>query len=80
MLKLVDISKIYKTGELTQQALDGVSLEFRQSEFVAILESLYENGYSLIDINDMYENYTDTDGTVAILTDGDKIAVQPLGK
>ncbi len=33
-------------------------------EFVAILEDLYERGYSLIDINDMYENYTDTDGTV----------------
>lgn len=37
MLKLLDISKRYKTGELVQTALDGVSLAFRRSEFVAVL-------------------------------------------
>lgn len=37
MLKVTDLKKEYKTGELVQKALDGVSLEFRESEFVAIL-------------------------------------------
>ena len=37
MLEISNISKIYRTGSLTQQALDGVSLSLRDSEFVAIL-------------------------------------------
>ncbi len=37
MLKITDIKKQYKTGDLIQTALDGVSLEFRDNEFVAIL-------------------------------------------
>ena len=37
MLKLLNISKTYKTGELVQVALDGVSLNLRDNEFVAIL-------------------------------------------
>ena len=37
MLEIRNISKIYKTGSLTQQALDGVSLTLRENEFVAIL-------------------------------------------
>ena len=37
MLRLVNISKRYKTGDLVQTALDGVSLAFRKSEFVAVL-------------------------------------------
>ena len=37
MLQLKNIYKVYKTGDLTQTALDGVSLNFRKSEFVAIL-------------------------------------------
>ena len=37
MLQLVNITKRYKTGELVQTALDGVSLAFRESEFVAVL-------------------------------------------
>lgn len=37
MLVLKDIKKKYVTGELVQQALDGVSLSLRDSEFVAIL-------------------------------------------
>ncbi len=32
------------------------------SEFQILLQSLYDNGYCLIDINDMYENYTDANG------------------
>lgn len=37
MLQLKNISKTYKTGDLIQQALDDVSLDLRDNEFVAIL-------------------------------------------
>ncbi|MEG1536506.1 MAG: ATP-binding cassette domain-containing protein, partial [Clostridia bacterium] len=37
MLKLTDITKNYKTGDTYVQALKGVSLEFREHEFVSIL-------------------------------------------
>ena len=37
MLQIRDIHKQYKTGSLVQKALDGVSLNLRDNEFVAIL-------------------------------------------
>ena len=37
MLKLKNITKDYLLGENKVEALKGVSLEFRKSEFVAIL-------------------------------------------
>ena len=37
MLQLVDIKKDYTTGDSTVHALRGVSIEFRESEFVSIL-------------------------------------------
>src|SRR5690625_7782096 len=37
MLQIQNIKKEYQTGELVQTALDGVSLNFRDSDFVAIL-------------------------------------------
>ncbi len=37
MLQIKEIRKQYKTGDLIQKALDGVSLSFRDNEFVAIL-------------------------------------------
>ena len=37
MLQIQNISKQYKTGDLIQRALDGVSLNLRDNEFVAIL-------------------------------------------
>ena len=37
MLQIKDIRKVYVTGELVQTALDGVSLNLRDNEFVAIL-------------------------------------------
>ena len=37
MLQIQEIRKQYTTGDLTQTALDGVSLAFRDNEFVAIL-------------------------------------------
>ena len=37
MLNIVNVHKEYRTGDLVQKALDGVSLSFREKEFVAIL-------------------------------------------
>ena len=37
MLQIKDIRKEYRTGDLVQKALDGVSLNLRDNEFVAIL-------------------------------------------
>ena len=37
MLQIINIRKEYKTGDLVQKALDGVSLTLRDNEFVAIL-------------------------------------------
>ena len=37
MLALKNISKSYQTGDFTQTALNGVDLEFRENEFVAVL-------------------------------------------
>lgn len=37
MIEIRDIKKTYKTGDLVQRALDGVSVTFRESEFVAVL-------------------------------------------
>ena len=37
MLQLKDIYKSYTTGDFTQVALDGVSINFRDNEFAAIL-------------------------------------------
>jgi len=37
MLEIKKITKIYKTGDFIQKALDGVSINFRESEFVSIL-------------------------------------------
>ena len=37
MLQIKSISKQYRTGELVQKALDNVTLNLRNNEFVAIL-------------------------------------------
>ena len=37
MIEIKDIRKSYKTGDFVQKALDGVSITFRESEFVAVL-------------------------------------------
>ncbi len=37
MLQIFDIEKEYRTGELVQKALNGVSVNFRENEFVSIL-------------------------------------------
>ena len=37
MIEIQGITKSYKTGDFVQRALDGVSITFRESEFVAVL-------------------------------------------
>ena len=37
MLKLKNIRKVYKSGDEEVEALKGVNIEFRESEFVSIL-------------------------------------------
>ena len=37
MLQIIDVCKEYRTGSLVQKALDHVSLNLRDNEFVAIL-------------------------------------------
>ena len=37
MLQITNIHKEYKTGNLVQKALDGVSLTLRDNEFIAVL-------------------------------------------
>ena len=37
MLQIKNVSKEYRTGSLVQQALNNVSLNLRDNEFVAIL-------------------------------------------
>ncbi|MCL2755177.1 MAG: ATP-binding cassette domain-containing protein, partial [Oscillospiraceae bacterium] len=37
MLELIDVTKTYKVGEIETQALRGISMAFREREFVAIL-------------------------------------------
>ena len=61
MLKLLNISKTYKTGELVQVALDGVSLNLRDNEFVAILGPSGSGKTTLLNIIGGLDRYDDGD-------------------
>ena len=61
MLEISNISKIYRTGSLTQQALDGVSLSLRDSEFVAILGQSGSGKTTLLNIIGGLDRYDDGD-------------------
>ena len=37
MLELKDIRKVYRVGELETRAVDGITVSFREKEFVAVL-------------------------------------------
>ena len=59
MLKLENVTKSYKTGDFEQQALKGVSLEFRKNEFVSILGPSGSGKTTLLNIIgglDRYDN------------------------
>ena len=59
MLQLKDITKSYTTGEFKQVALNNVSINFRKSEFVAILGPSGSGKTTLLNIIgglDRYDN------------------------
>lgn len=57
MLQIKDISKKYKTGDLIQTALDGVSLNFRDNEFVSILGTSGSGKTTLLNIIGGFDRY-----------------------
>ncbi len=61
MLKLKNITKHYVTGNSTVEALRGVSLEFRKSEFVSILGQSGCGKTTLLNIIGGLDRYTDGD-------------------
>ena len=61
MLKLTDIKKDYVTGDTTVNALKGVSLEFRKSEFVSILGQSGCGKTTLLNIIGGLDQYTSGD-------------------
>ena len=61
MLQIKGISKVYRTGPLTQQALDHVSLSLRDSEFVAILGQSGSGKTTLLNIIGGLDRYDEGD-------------------
>ena len=61
MLRLKGISKTYKTGDLIQQALDDVSLNLRDNEFVAILGPSGTGKTTLLNIIGGLDRYDEGD-------------------
>ena len=66
MLKLSNITKIYKTGDFSQKALDNVSINFRDNEFVSILGQSGGGKTTLLNIIGGLDHYTSGD----LLIDG----------
>ena len=61
MLRLNSIVKTYSTGAFTQNALNGVSLSFRESEFVAILGPSGSGKTTLLNLIGGLDRYTSGD-------------------
>ncbi len=61
MLKLSNITKTYITGDLTQRALDGISISFRKSEFVSVLGQSGSGKTTLLNIIGGLDQYTTGD-------------------
>lgn len=64
MLKLTDIKKDYVTGDTTVNALKGVSIDFRKSEFVSILGPSGCGKTTLLNIIGGLDRYTSGDLSV----------------
>ncbi len=61
MLQLHELKKTYKTASLEQVALDGVSLAFRDNEFVAILGPSGSGKTTMLNIIGGLDHYDDGD-------------------
>ena len=61
MLKLSNITKTYITGDLKQQALDGISVSFRKNEFVSVLGQSGSGKTTLLNIIGGLDQYTTGD-------------------
>ena len=61
MLQIKNISKTYKTGDLVQVALDNVSLNLRDNEFLAILGPSGSGKTTLLNIIGGLDRYDDGD-------------------
>ena len=61
MLQITDICKQYKTGNFIQKALNHVSLNLRDNEFVSILGPSGSGKTTLLNIIGGLDNYTDGD-------------------
>ncbi len=61
MLKLVNITKHYKTGDTKVEALKGVSIEFRKNEFVSVLGQSGCGKTTLLNIIGGLDRYTSGD-------------------
>ncbi len=61
MLRLTDIRKSYRTADFTQVALDGVSIAFRDNEFVAILGPSGSGKTTLLNIVGGLDHYDSGD-------------------
>jgi len=61
MLQLKNIFRSYTTGDFTQIALNGVSLKFRESEFVAILGPSGSGKTTCLNIIGGLDRYDDGD-------------------
>lgn len=64
MLQLTDISKSYTTVGFTQKALDGVSISFRDNEFVAILGPSGSGKTTMLNIIGGLDHYDEGDLTI----------------
>ena len=61
MLELKNITKLYKTGTFTQKALNKVSINFRENEFVSILGPSGSGKTTLLNIIGGLDKYTSGD-------------------
>lgn len=61
LLSLKNISKVYKTGDFSQKALNDLSTEFRNNEFVAVLGPSGSGKTTLLNIIGGLDRYTNGD-------------------
>lgn len=64
MLEIKNITKVYMTAGLEQKALDNVSIQFRENEFVSILGPSGSGKTTLLNIIGGLDNYTEGDLTI----------------